>query len=179
VLRAVPWVVVRRAPRSTDGLLPVGVRGRSRAERVAAWLPADAVAQRLRPEQLPDCLPLLSDHRIADIPALAVLGRLRDALAPFGLPWGPGGSVGFELASGHPAARPDSDLDLVIRAQTPLPRAAAARLTRALAGLPVRVDPQLETPHGALSLIEYARGDGAVLLRTVNGPRLTLEPWAP
>jgi phosphoribosyl-dephospho-CoA transferase len=178
-LRAAPWVVVRRAPRAADGALPVGVRGRCRSERLAAWVPTDAVVQCLVPEQLPDRLPLLPDHRRGAVPALEVLDRVRGAVRPFRLRWGPGGSVGFELAAGIAAARPGSDLDLVLRAQVPLPRAVAARLAASLAALPVPADAQLETPHGAVSLAEYAREEGPVLLRTVDGPRLTTDPWRP
>ena len=42
-LARVPWVVVRRA-RPQAGLIPVGVRGRARGERFAAWLAPAAPA---------------------------------------------------------------------------------------------------------------------------------------
>jgi phosphoribosyl-dephospho-CoA transferase len=176
---ATPWVVVRRAPRAADGAFPVGIRGRSRCERAAAWLHPDAVAQWLAPERLPGRLPLLPGSRRLAVPALHALERVGDALTPFHLEWGPGGSVGFELATGLATARPRSDLDLVIRAHTPLLRAVAARLATALAALPVHADAQLETPHGGVSLVEYARGGGPILLRTAHGPRLVLDPWRP
>jgi phosphoribosyl-dephospho-CoA transferase len=178
-LGAAPWVVVRRAPRAADGALPVGVRGRTRSERVGAWLLPDGVARRLTPEELPGRLPSLPDDRRLAVPALGALDRVRDALTPFQLGWGPGGSVGFELATGLATARPASDLDLVIRAHTPLPRTVAVRLASTLAALPVRVDTQLETPLGGVSLVEYARDEGPVLLRTVHGPRLVTDPWRP
>jgi phosphoribosyl-dephospho-CoA transferase len=173
------WVVVRRAPRADDGALPVGVRGRDRAERAAAWLPVDAVAEIVAPEQLPDRLPLLHRGRPTTVPALATVDRAHEVLSAFGLAGGPGGSVGFELATGVPVTRLGSDLDLVVRAPDPLGRDDAARLAARLADLPVRTDVQLETPHGAVSLLEYARDEGPVLVRTVHGPRLTDDPWRP
>jgi phosphoribosyl-dephospho-CoA transferase len=142
-------------------------------------MPATAVLQRLTPEQLLHRMPLLSGERRSALPAFSALDRASDVIRPFGLTWGPGGSVGFELASGVPAARPTSDLDLVIRARAPLPRTVAAHLAAALATLPVPPDAQLETPHGAASLVEYARDEGPVLLRTVDGPRLAADPWQP
>jgi phosphoribosyl-dephospho-CoA transferase len=178
-LGAAPWVVVRRAPRAADGALPVGVRGRTRSERVGAWLLPDRVARRLTPEELPGRLPSLPGDRRLAVPALGALDRVRDALTPFQLGWGPGGSVGFELATGLATARPASDLDLVVRAHTPLPRTVAVRLASTLDALPVRVDTQLETPLGGVSLVEYARDEGPVLLRTVHGPRLVTDPWRP
>ena len=88
-------------------------------------------------------------------------------------------SIGFELASGVATARPGSDLDLVIRAEAQLPREVAARLTTALTAVPVSTDAQLETPYGAVSLVEYSRDEGPVLLRTTCGPRLVANPWQP
>ena len=178
-LDAAPWVVVRRAPRAADGALPVGIRGRSRSERAGAWLPPDAVTQRLAPEQLPGLLPFLPGGRRLAVPALDALDRVGDAITSFELVWGPGGSIGFELASGVATARPGSDLDLVIRAEAQLPADVAARLAAALTALPVSTDAQLETPCGAVSLVEYSRDEGPVLLRTVTGPRLVPDPWQP
>jgi phosphoribosyl-dephospho-CoA transferase len=178
-LDAAPWVVVRRAPRAAHGALPVGIRGRSRSERAGAWLPPEAVTQRLAPEQLPGLLPFLPGVRRLALPALDALEGVRDAIMPFELVWGPGGSIGFELATGVASARPGSDLDLIIRAEAQLPRDVAVRLATALTALPVPIDAQLETPHGAVSLVEYGREEGPVLLRTVNGPRLMADPWQP
>ncbi|WP_255286708.1 MULTISPECIES: phosphoribosyl-dephospho-CoA transferase MdcG domain-containing protein [unclassified Bacillus (in: firmicutes)] len=42
---------------------------------------------------------------------------------------------------------------------------------------PVRVDVQVETPAGAFSLVEYARGSGQVLIKTMFGPKLSSNPW--
>jgi phosphoribosyl-dephospho-CoA transferase len=178
-LDAAPWVVVRRAPRAADDALPVGIRGRSRSERAGAWLPPNGMTRRLVPEQLPDRLPLLPPDRRLAVPALDALDRVRDAIASFELGWGPGGSIGFELATGVATARPGSDLDLVIRAEAQLSRDVAARLATALTALPVSTDAQLETPYGAVSLVEYSRDEGPVLLRTVNGRRLVANPWQP
>lgn len=170
-----PWAVVRRGAPGHDGSVPVGVRGTARDERVAATVPRDAVREVLRPEQL--ALRDAESARCAVVPALAALPAVRRVLDPYGFPWGPGGSIGFELATGHPAARPGSDLDLVLRTDTPLPYDVAARLAGELAALPVRADVRLETPYGALALAEYARGPGPVLLRTVDGARLAADPW--
>ncbi|MFD7921416.1 malonate decarboxylase holo-ACP synthase [Streptomyces sp. NPDC059740] len=178
-LRRTPWVVVRRAAPAPDGRVAVGVRGATRAERLAAWVDPAAVEQRLAPEDLPSRVDRLGAHRSTALPALRALPAAAALLAPFGLPWGPGGSVGFELASGAPTTTPGSDLDLVLRAEHPLAPGTARRLVRLLHGLPVRADALLETGHGAVALGEYARGEGPVLLRTPAGPVLTRCPWNP
>lgn len=92
--------------------------------------------------------------------------------------WGLTGSVGFELASSTPTARPNSDLDIVIRMPQPLDRETAGVLYGWNTQLPIRIDVQLETPFGAVALAEYARNEKQVLLRTSSGPKLVDTPWS-
>jgi phosphoribosyl-dephospho-CoA transferase len=174
-LARAPWVVVRRA-RGT-GLIPVGVRGTLRTQRLAAWLHPGQVLESLTPLQLAARRAWRKSGRQALVPALAALDTVDALLRAHGLGWGPCGSVGFELASGAAAASPASDLDVMIAAAMPMPPAAAAALLTALARLPVRVDAQLEVPHGAVALAEYAATRGALALRTVDGVRLVRDPW--
>ncbi|GAA4587708.1 malonate decarboxylase holo-ACP synthase [Planotetraspora phitsanulokensis] len=178
-LAACPWVVVRRAPRP-PGLIPVGVRGSARGQRHAALVPTGAVTLRVTPEEL--------NWRRPGLPRLAVtLSAVALVLSgepgPAGEPdarvsWGPIGSVGFELASGHRATHPGSDLDLLLRAPHRVEPAMAARLVSAFSALPCAVDCQLETPRGGISLAEWARTGGPVLARTGRGPQLVDDPWA-
>jgi phosphoribosyl-dephospho-CoA transferase len=90
----------------------------------------------------------------------------------FGHPWGPTGSAGFELATGHPSTTLRSDLDLVVR----LPELPAAEqiatLAAELCALPAHVDCQLDTGRGAVTLTELARGPEQILLRTLSGAHL-------
>lgn len=175
-LARAPWVVVRRARRRA-GLIPVGVRGPARAERLGAWLhPRDAL-ECLTPAQLVARAGWCDGARAAAIAALAALGPVEALMRRHGLDWGPCGSVGFELASGVASAAAGSDLDLVVEAPVRLPRAVAAGLGKALAQLPVHADVLLEGPHGAVALEEYAAARVPLLLRTVDGPRLVDDPW--
>jgi phosphoribosyl-dephospho-CoA transferase len=112
------------------------------------------------------------------VPALAALETLAAQLEARAIPWGPCGSVGFELASGVPTAGPASDLDVTMTAPEPLPRPVAVALLAAFTHLPVRVDVQLEVPHGAVALAEYAAARGPLVLRTNDGARLVSDPWA-
>ena len=175
-LARAPWVVVRRA-RWRDGLIPVGLRGFERAERLAAWLHPRAVLECLTPRQLAARAGWRDSARGARTPALAALGPVAALMRRHELDWGPCGSVGFELASAVATATADSDLDLMVEARTALPRAVAAGLCAALAQLPVRADVLLEGPDGAVALEEYAAARGPLLLRTADGPRLVDDPW--
>jgi phosphoribosyl-dephospho-CoA transferase len=177
-LRQAPWVVVRRAPECA-GRLAVGVRGGSRAQRVAAWLERDAALECLAPWQIAARRAWQHCPR-APLPALAALDRVESIMMRQSLAdcWGPGGSVAFELASGYPSVTDNSDLDLIVQPSRPLPPAAAAALARELAQLPVRVDVRLEAPRGGVALGEYALGRPPYLVRTAEGPRLLADPWA-
>lgn len=175
-LRQTPMVVVRRA--SAQGLLiPVGVRGGQRHERLAAFLSAAHVARRVRPEELVSNRAWLSTARAALFPHFAALEAVAEGLASAGLSWGPTGSLGFELASGCATITAGSDIDLVLRAPERLSRAEAKALLADWSLLPVRIDAQVEVPAGAISLAEYASGATQIVLRTEQGPRLIADPW--
>jgi len=176
-LARAPWVVVRRA-RSADGLIPVGVRGTTRTERLAAWVNPDAVLECLTPPQLAVRAGWRGSERGARLPALAALEAVAALMQRHELIWGPCGSVGFELASGAATATEDSDLDLMVEARAPPPRAAAAALHASLARLPARADVLLEGPQGAVALEEYALARAPLVLRTAEGPRLVDDAWA-
>jgi phosphoribosyl-dephospho-CoA transferase len=178
-LRRAPWVVVRRAG-ARDGLIPVGVRGTRRSERLAAWLHRSAVLDSLTPLELAARRDWLRRVRRASLPALAALEGVASIMREHGLSgaWGPCGSVGFELASGVATATVASDLDLMVQPHRPLADAAAAALLASLAQLAVRTDVLLELPHGAVALAEYALAQAPLVLRTPDGPRLVRDPWA-
>jgi phosphoribosyl-dephospho-CoA transferase len=175
-LRRAPFVVVRRAA-SLNGMIPVGVRGSSRKQRFAAYLAPQSVVQQIAPERLTKVLGLLSIGRFREIPALTALANIEARLAKFSLAHGPTGSIGFELASGLATATSASDLDLLIRAPERLPIQSARDLMTRLGELPCRIDVQLETPYGAVSLAEYVRGERLLLLRQSGGPVLVADPW--
>jgi phosphoribosyl-dephospho-CoA transferase len=92
--------------------------------------------------------------------------------------WGPGGSVGFELATGRRTTTPRSDLDIVVYANEHLSRSDAQRLLASTRDLEVAVDIRVETPVCGFSLAEYARlSANSILLRTSAGPILGADPW--
>lgn len=184
-----PWLrrapaVVRRAPRELPARIPVGLRGRTRSERHAAWVDARNVTARVRPEALASSRAWQTHSHRGAWPCMRILERIAPMLDERGLTWGITGSVGFTLASGLPVLRQDSDLDLLLRLPCAMSVSAAAGLLRALAALAepadaaARVDVQADTGHGAFALAEWAAARGAVLLRTDRGPVLCDDPWA-
>jgi phosphoribosyl-dephospho-CoA transferase len=178
VLHRAPWVVVRRN-RAGSALLPVGIRGDARHQRAAAWLPIHAIEQIVTPQILARQRNWHGRPRTKLLPALLALDAAAAILEEqgYGDRWGPGGSVGFELASGVPSVSAQSDLDLVLDAPEAIALRDAAALFTALGRLSARVDVLLETPLGAVALSDYASGKRAVLLRTPSGARLAADPW--
>jgi phosphoribosyl-dephospho-CoA transferase len=159
-------------------MIPVGVRGNSRGQRFAAYLAVEAIIERVTPEHLARRDSWRWSDRRRGIPALEQLDTVFRIMSDLGFQWGPTGSVGFELATGVPAATKDSDLDLLIRAPDELKRDLCRRVhIRLSAQVPVRTDVLIETIAGAIPLDEYARGDLPILLRSLNGPKLVYHPW--
>jgi phosphoribosyl-dephospho-CoA transferase len=177
-LRRAPFVVMRR-PLPRPEAFPVGVRGAARSQRAAAWVSAGSVQECITPQMLAAQYAWRQRRDFAIMPAVAALEEAAAIFDGHGVAgrWGPGGSVGFELASGVPSTTPASDLDIVLGAPALMTRAAAARLHAELSALTVRIDVLLETPNGAVALAEYATSAGAILLRSPQGPRWAHDPW--
>lgn len=172
-LRRAPFVVVRRAEVRGD-LVPVGVRGATRAERFPALVLRDDIAETITPEALAH---LNIPHR--DLPALCALTDVARAAAAFDLVWGPAGSVGFELASGAPVVGIDSDLDIVVRPQPRHTRADLQHFFERIDRLDARIDATIESEAGAVALGEWIASSASdrVLIKTRSGPQLGVFAW--
>ena len=169
-----PWVVVRRGPIS-DGLIPVGVRGSQRHERCAGFAGLNEVLETRRPDQLR--LLLAEDSRRA-LQVFRTLSYLESHLIGLDMSWGPGGSVGYELASGIPSVRNSSDLDFILFAPKKLDMTEAQDLWRVISSAPVKVDALVETPFCGFSLQEFVTASPRqILLRTNGGRILGSNPW--
>ena len=170
-----PWVVVRRGP-SPEGTIAVGVRGTLRNERWGSYVHPVNVVVRKGPEQLRCRLGLASR---SSLPAFRALAFLEHRLNGIEFEWGPGGSAGFELASGKPAVKEQSDLDLIFFAPQNFDRTQALHLWKLVSASPGKVDALVETPYSGFSLAEYAAGSSEkFLLRTQEGRSLGQDPWA-
>jgi len=177
-LSRAPFVVMRR-PLPRPEAFPVGIRGAVRSQRAAAWIPVGEAEECITPQMLAAQHAWRQHRDFAIMPAVAALEEVAAIFDGHGLAgrWGPGGSVGFELASGVASTTPTSDLDIVLAAAVSMARADAARLHAELSALKVKIDVLLETPNGAVALAEYAKSVDAILVRSPQGPRLARDPW--
>lgn len=172
-------LVVRRDI-SDKGWIAVGIRGKTRAERAAAWVLPESIARIVTPESLVDDIATLKSSPFSGMkPVLALL-----ALAKMGLPWewGVTGSCAYALATGISVMHDESDLDVLIRCPVASSPTVFSELMQTLKSLPCRTDIQIETPHGAFSLKEWWRSSSEnsgrrILLKTNYGPVLTDNPW--
>jgi phosphoribosyl-dephospho-CoA transferase len=175
-LRETSLVVVRRGLITQDRI-PIGIRGPERTQRWAALYPLDAVQQIITPMDL-----LNRFNKTEDLYFSRACNGLRSLLIDyqwFTHSWGPGGSVGFELATGKRTTTPRSDLDIVIYADQHLSRTDAKRLLSSARRLDVAVDIRVETPVCGFSLAEYVEPSAkSMLLRTSTGPILSNDPWS-
>jgi phosphoribosyl-dephospho-CoA transferase len=174
-LRACPWVVARR-DQAPKGLISVGVRGRMRNERWGGYTSESAIEMIVEPPAL--LRVLRSSLGPSTSPAMHLLDQVIDRWKGLMLPWGPAGSVGFEIGSGCPAVTPLSDLDLVIRARSRLSVELARLLWECVARLKPKVDVRIETPACGFALEEYVRAPPRrILLHCPQGARLGDDPW--
>ncbi|MDR5744800.1 malonate decarboxylase holo-ACP synthase [Caballeronia sp. LZ029] len=172
-------VVVRREAVAEHGVVPVGIRGRTRGERFAAFVARERIVRRVSPEALARARGWRAHVALANLPCIRALDRIAPELDRLPSIWGITGSVGFALASGVSTLREDSDLDLLLRAEKPLPREEARALLSLLRTMPARIDMQVDNGHGGLALAEWAGNADRVLLKTGRGPVLVADPWSP
>ncbi|MBU9845004.1 malonate decarboxylase holo-ACP synthase [Rahnella ecdela] len=166
-------LVVRRDKRA-DGAIPVGIRGLTRIQRAAAWIDPAVVVRVVSPESLvSDVNALLHSPFVSQQPVQALI-----TLSSLNLPfqWGVTGSCAYALVSDLPVMHADSDLDLLVRCDTPVDASRFSDFYDQLQRLPCRTDVQINTPQGGFALSEWLRG-GDVMLKTASGPQLVRDPW--
>jgi phosphoribosyl-dephospho-CoA transferase len=174
-VRTTPFVVVRR-DLATRKEIPIGVRGKERNQRWAAFCHPALVKSIITPPQLLGRP--VSTSRADATPALCALDLLKERWMGLGRPWGPGGSVGFELATGSHVVKLGSDLDIVIYAENRMMADEAKSLCARATNLPAVVDIRVETPLGGFSLREFASDNpAAILLRAPSGVIIGSDPW--
>jgi phosphoribosyl-dephospho-CoA transferase len=174
-LHATPFVHVRRTL-EIDLMIPVGVRGVSRAQRWASFCHRHLVRSITSPQNL-RAIQLPTSRTIA-IPALHSLPVLETLWAGLDLLWGPAGSIGFELLTRRPVATAESDLDILIYAEQRISKQHATHLCNLVTLLPCQVDIRVETGECGFSLREYSSlSTNKLLLRTPWGEALGEDPW--
>lgn len=164
-------VVVRREALPHDWI-PVGIRGSTRSQRLAAKIKLNHVVKRVTPQSVVANY----QHNIKKslLPAMQALQYLIDTNLAW--QWGITGSAAYQLVTDVIVMNERSDLDLSFWCPVEIDRNRFILLSEQLNSLPCKIDAQIETPNGAFALNEYVRGD-KVMLKTQHGPILTIDPW--
>jgi len=170
-----PFVVLRRGPVEPQ-TIPIGVRGPQRNQRWASSCCSSIVKNVITPPNLRGRV--VSSQRRNTVPGFHALNALEVRWKNLDRPWGPGGSVGFELATGSEVATPDSDLDIILYAAKRMTIGEARLLCAQTADLPCPIDVRIETLAYGFSLAEFAQGGSRILLRTCDGLVLGNDPWS-
>jgi len=163
-------VVVRREITPEDQVA-VGIRGQFRSQRYAAQMPRSAIGKQLKPEALTRVDTQQFEHLAERLQSISSI------MKNFSGCWGYTGSFGFELATGIKTVTPQSDIDLLIRAEQSFAKKQAIELLENFHQAGLNVDIQLQLPQGGLALKEWARNSGKVLLKRPNGAVLVENPW--
>ena len=170
-----PFVVVRRAT-IEGGLVPIGIRGETRDRRFVAFVGVEDIESIVTPESLAIARAWKSAQH-GKHPAFTALDRVAKAADSIDLSWGPGGSVGFELATGVVAVSTDSDLDIIAYPDKTHTRDALISFRDATSDVGVRVDIVIESTMGAVALHEWIASPQRVLIKTIDGPKLGEFSW--
>ncbi|MDO4535806.1 MAG: malonate decarboxylase holo-ACP synthase [Clostridium perfringens] len=175
-LRKAPFVVVRRGE-FINGDIPIGIRGATRDERYGTYLKKENILEAISPEKIAQKRLWLDNNHIKMSKIFNALEIVNDVLKDSDLKWGPTGSTAFELVSNIETINENSDLDILIKTPNFLAVESAKEINEKLQKVPCKMDVQLEVPKGIIALVEYARGDNPILLRTNKGYSLVKDPW--
>lgn len=168
-------VVVRRDRVKSGALsiIPVGIRGNARYQRIATFIKTEDICRIVTPECLAQ-KQRLSTSQYVLLPQIQGAIALSEQEWPW--TWGITGSCGYTLATNHSVMHYKSDLDLIIRCPHPIGKHEFKRWESILSTQKFSVDTQIDTPHGGFALNDWLNND-RVLLKTSFGPYLTKTPW--
>ncbi|MQS75808.1 malonate decarboxylase holo-ACP synthase [Companilactobacillus halodurans] len=167
-------VVVRRQKKQGD-LIPVGIRGIKREHRFATYLSEKKIKKVITPFDLVQDEAWTKKTTRFELPAIKALPKVAQILSNYR--WGISGSVGFELATRTKAAKMTSDLDLILKTQTPIDKISAKKLLEKLNQFGVHADLQVILGSSGFSLEEYANSSKTIMMKTISGPILVENPW--
>ncbi|KRL96160.1 malonate decarboxylase holo-ACP synthase [Limosilactobacillus equigenerosi] len=173
-------VVVRRGI-VKDALIPVGLRGYERNQRLAGYLKGSNVVKHYHPDYF------IKHESWRDLPIerqklIAVQALIKIASLLTNYQWGISGSLAYEMATGIKMVKESSehisDLDLIM---PDLPKMSVDEAKKFLANLNqfgTHVDVQVIHGGNGFSLEEYSLGrDQQILIKTATGPILSKDPW--
>nr|WP_106782497.1 malonate decarboxylase holo-ACP synthase [Lysinibacillus timonensis] len=159
--------VVRRMAVSNQ-IVPIGLRGTSRDQRVGTFIEKDNILEVIKPTDLVERIDFYEEQSY-----YSSLKKIQDQFRVLDLLWGPTGSVGFELATSITVTSKTSDIDLSIYLNK-LEDNLLEEVNAILNSLDKKIDIQIEVPGiGAILLYDYIKNASTgFIVRTQFGPQL-------
>ncbi|WP_163653166.1 malonate decarboxylase holo-ACP synthase [Listeria sp. PSOL-1] len=173
-LNKAPWVVVRRDETTN---IPVGIRGHKRNQRLAFEISLQDVIKKVTPyhifkQKMWERLPV-ERKSLTGIKALSHIYQQYPTL-----PFGVGGSVGFECVTHQESIQKTSDLDLLLYLPEKVSQENLQQWQLFFEKYPVHIDVQIITLGGGFSLQEWLnKTTRTILVKTKSGPVLVEDPW--
>lgn len=173
-------VVVRRG-QIKNGLIPVGLRGYKRQQRLAGFLKIEKVEQIYHPDYFIKEKSWLSlPVKRQNLLPFKALRQLVPILKKYN--WGVSGSLAYEMATGVKMVKQNSehisDLDLIMPNLPMMSVKKAREFLKRLNQFGVHADVQVVHDQSGFSLEEYAQGRSqSILVKTQTGPILARNPW--
>lgn len=169
------YVVVRRGSQSKA--IPIGIRGYEKSQRLAGWIDPRTILDVVTPHDAVKRLGLVNTERI-NLPAFKIAKKVVPLLKKYD--WGIGGSLQFELVTGLPMVKMNSDIDIIMQRPNPKIEVNTAKdLLHSLENTAgTHVDIQIVHNQNGFSLEEYAQQRSSqIMLKTEQGPQLVTDPW--
>lgn len=174
-------VVVRRGHIKNE-LIPVGLRGYHRNQRLAGFLKKDQIINCYNPAYFikNKSWQSLAPER-QELPQFQALKKIYSILR--GYTWGISGSLAYEMATGIDmvtnSSKHKSDLDIILVAKRKINIDRSRKLLTMLNQYQVHADVQVVKRQNGFSLEEYAANRNTkILIKTATGPILTADPWS-
>lgn len=173
-------VVVRRGI-IKNNLIPVGLRGYERNQRLAGFLKKSSIEKQYHPDYF------IKHESWRDLPierqkliAFQALIKIAPLLADY--QWGISGSLAYEMATGIKMVKESpehvSDLDLIMLDLPELSVDEAKNFLAKLNQFGTHADVQVVHGENCFSLEEYSLGRAQeILIKTATGPILSDNPW--
>lgn len=168
-------VVVRRAKH--DELIPVGIRGEQKTQRLACWVKQQDIIKGISAIEVAKQQQWLSQYEQHPLQQFKALKKIDNIFSKLDFDWGLCGSLGFELATKLQVANNHSDIDLIVYIADKQHLSKLTFLWEMLQKVPFKTDVQIESPLGAVALYEWMHKPKSLLVKTENGPILCQDPW--
>jgi phosphoribosyl-dephospho-CoA transferase len=171
-----PYFAVIRRDKKRGGFIPIGIRGKRKDERLAAFVLYQSFYQIISPTFITQNALWQKYPFLQEYPSFKELDSIAHFFTALKVSWGITGSLGYELITKIPCITKQSDLDIIVTLKKP-DHELLLSMKNYIQNYPF-IDLQIQTPIGAFSLKEWKEDRCPILLKTDEGAFLTNKLWS-